>query len=74
MLDNRHLVLRGETASSVMKVRAAVELAFVDAFAKLDFTKVSPPAIVQGEVEGGSSLFKCECGHKPYIQQLNGSY
>jgi asparaginyl-tRNA synthetase len=64
MLDNRHLVLRGETASSLMKIRAAVELAFIQVYAKLGFTKVSPPAIVQGEVEGGSSLFSF-----PYYQE-----
>lgn len=58
MLDNRHLVLRGDHASSLMKVRAAVELAFVQAYSKMNFTKVSPPALVQTQVEGGSTLFK----------------
>lgn len=57
MLDNRHLVLRGDTASSIMKVRAAVELAFIESYRKMHFTKVSPPAIVKGQVEGGSTLF-----------------
>ena len=65
MLDSRHLVLRGETASSVMKVRAATELAFIDMFKELDFVKVSPPALVQGQVEGGATLFKV-----PYYQEF----
>jgi asparaginyl-tRNA synthetase len=64
MLDNRHLVLRGDTASSVMKVRAAVEMAFIQVFAKSGFTKVSPPALVQGEVESGATLFKLPYYHE----------
>ncbi|KAF5027039.1 hypothetical protein F66182_847 [Fusarium sp. NRRL 66182] len=64
MLDNRHLVLRGTSVSSLMKVRAAVELAFIQAYAKLKFTKVSPPALVQTQVEGGSTLFKV-----PYYEE-----
>jgi asparaginyl-tRNA synthetase len=63
MLDNRHLVLRGNIASSVMKVRAAVEMAFIQVFTKLGFTKVSPPALVQGEVESGATLFKLPYYH-----------
>jgi asparaginyl-tRNA synthetase len=64
MLDNRHLVLRGDTASSLIKVRAAVELAFIEVYKQMDFTKVSPPALVQGLVEGGSTLFTL-----PYYQE-----
>jgi asparaginyl-tRNA synthetase len=64
MLDNRHLVLRGDTASSLMKLRAAVELAFMQVYKKMNFTKVSPPTIVKGQVEGGSTLFKL-----PYYEE-----
>lgn len=64
MLDNRHLVLRGETASSLIKVRSAVELAFIQVYEKMNFTKVSPPALVQGQVEGGATLFDV-----PYYQE-----
>ena len=56
MLDNRHLVLRGDNASSVMKVRSAIESAFAETYKELRFTKVSPPALVQTQVEGGSTL------------------
>ncbi|KAK0721248.1 asparaginyl-tRNA synthetase [Apiosordaria backusii] len=58
MLDHRHLVLRGENASSLIKTRAALELAFIQFYAKAKFTKLSPPALVQTQVEGGSTLFK----------------
>ena len=58
MLDARHLVLRGENASSLLKLREFVELAFIDTYREMDLTKVSPPAMVQTQVEGGSTLFK----------------
>lgn len=75
MLDNRHLVLRGDAASSVMKVRASVELAFVQAFDKMSFTKVSTPALVQGQVEGGATLFKVPYYHEhAYLTQSSQLY
>ncbi|KAI1001690.1 Asparagine--tRNA ligase, cytoplasmic [Podosphaera aphanis] len=75
MLDNRHLVLRGDTASSVMKVRSAVEWAFAKAYNELRFTKISPPAFVQTQVEGGSSLFELNYyGEKSYLTQSSQLY
>ncbi|MCJ1407672.1 hypothetical protein MMC19_001743 [Ptychographa xylographoides] len=65
MLDNRHLVLRGDNASSLMKLRATVELAFIGVYRNMNFTKVSPPALVQTQVEGGSTLFKV-----PYYDEV----
>ncbi|KAI6713786.1 hypothetical protein JHW43_003726 [Diplocarpon mali] len=75
MLDNRHLVLRGDTASSVMKVRSAVEWAFAKAYKELRFTKISPPAFVQTQVEGGSTLFELDYyGEKTYMTQSSQLY
>jgi asparaginyl-tRNA synthetase len=75
MLDNRHLVLRGDTASSVMKVRSAVEWAFAKAYKELKFTKVSPPAFVQTQVEGGSTLFELDYyNEKAYLTQSSQLY
>ncbi|KAI1495716.1 hypothetical protein F5X99DRAFT_402594 [Biscogniauxia marginata] len=58
LLNLRHLTLRGEVASSVMLVRDAVEYAFAQAFKELRIRKVSPPALVQTQVEGGATLFQ----------------
>ncbi|KAL7626809.1 hypothetical protein AAE478_003583 [Parahypoxylon ruwenzoriense] len=65
MLDNRHLVLRGENASTIMKIRAAVERAFQKVYDDLQLTKVSPPALVQTQVEGGATLFSA-----PYYDEM----
>jgi asparaginyl-tRNA synthetase len=75
MLDSRHLVLRGDTASSVMKVRSAVEWAFAKAYKEMAFTKISPPAFVQTQVEGGSTLFELDYyGEKTYLTQSSQLY
>jgi asparaginyl-tRNA synthetase len=57
LLDQRHLALRGETVSSIIKVRAQVIKAFRAFYDEEQFTEVTPPSMVQTQVEGGSILF-----------------
>ena len=75
LVDLRHLTLRGETASSILLVRDAVESAFIRAFKELEMRKVSPPALVQTQVEGGATLFKFDYyGEDAYLTQSSQLY
>jgi len=65
LLDQRHLVLRGDVLSSVMKVRAAVTRAFRQAYIETRCLEVTPPSMVQTQVEGGATLF----GFKYYDEE-----
>ncbi|KAK4556043.1 hypothetical protein LTR86_006739 [Recurvomyces mirabilis] len=75
LLDMRHLALRNEAISSVLYVRQAVEHAFATKYWELDFVKVSPPALVQTQVEGGSTLFEFDYyNEKAYLTQSSQLY
>jgi asparaginyl-tRNA synthetase len=75
LLDLRHLTLRGETASKVMIVRDTVEYAFNHVYRELRMRKVSPPALVQTQVEGGATLFKFDYyNEKAFLTQSSQLY
>ena len=78
LLDNRHLVLRGEKSSAVMKVRAALLRAFRQAYESEivpSCLEVTPPCMVQTQVEGGATLFDFNYyGQKAYLTQSSQLY
>lgn len=78
LFDNRHLVLRGEHSSSVMKVRAALLRAFRRTYESEivpSCLEVTPPCMVQTQVEGGATLFEFSYyGQKAYLTQSSQLY
>ncbi|TIA77909.1 hypothetical protein E3P92_04045 [Wallemia ichthyophaga] len=73
--DLRHLMLRGETASNVMKARSAVLSAFRDVFKDMRVLEVTPPCMVQTQVEGGATLFKFDYyGTPAFLTQSSQLY
>ena len=75
LLDLRHLTLRGDKTSAVMFVRDAVEFAFHTVYKETRCRKVSPPALVQTQVEGGATLFKFDYyGEQAFLTQSSQLY
>ena len=75
LADNRHLVIRGETASSVLKVRAALLISFRKKYEEMGLLEVTPPCMVQTQVEGGATLFAFDYyGEKAYLTQSSQLY
>lgn len=75
LLDQRHLVIRGETASSVLHFRAILMKTFRSFFDSRNVTEVTPPLMVQTQVEGGSTLFSFNYyGETAYLTQSSQLY
>lgn len=75
LLDQRHLTLRGETLSAVMKVRAKLLQSIRNVFEDEGLLEVTPPCMVQTQVEGGSTLFGFKYyGEEAYLTQSSQLY
>lgn len=74
-MDQRHLMLRGETLSKIMAFRSILMQTFRAHYADRGYNEVTPPTLVTSQVEGGSTLFNLDFfGQPAYLTQSSQLY
>ncbi|XP_065157625.1 asparagine--tRNA ligase, cytoplasmic [Atheta coriaria] len=73
--ENRHIMIRGENTSKVLRMRSLLMQTFRDHYLARGYCEVTPPSIVQTQCEGGSTLFKMDYfGEEAYLTQSSQLY
>eukprot|EP00792_Barthelona_sp_PAP020_P005103 TRINITY_DN2498_c0_g1_i2.p2 TRINITY_DN2498_c0_g1~~TRINITY_DN2498_c0_g1_i2.p2 ORF type:complete len:441 (+),score=137.51 TRINITY_DN2498_c0_g1_i2:72-1394(+) len=74
-MKHRHLFVRGTKAALVMKLRSQILFLFRKHFYGKGYQEITPPTLVQTQVEGGSTLFNVDYyDQKAYLTQSSQLY